>query len=348
MYLKRINNNGKSPYSGVYMNLTYILPGAVSLASLPNISKEAKNRLKWFDYYRKRQNAAKTCRYFGITSKTFYKWKKRYNPHDLTTLEEKSRRPHNTRNWEVSRREEFLIRALRKQHIRWGKMKIARLYKDQHHKEVSSWKVQRVIEKHSLYYEPAKTEKMRKKRKRNQHKKRVTELKKETRDNFLIALDTVVIYWAGMKRYIFTAIDVHNKIAYARMYVSKSSKNAKDFVLRLDYLLEHKIENITKDNGTEFEGEFRKAIEELGISHYYSRVKTPTDNPFDERFNRTLKDEFISLGHMTCDCAIFNKNLTEWLIEYNFVRPHQSLGYETPVAFNNKYSKVLPMYPSCS
>jgi hypothetical protein len=38
----------------------------------------------------------------------------------------------------------------------------------------------------------------------------------------------------------------------------------------------------------------------------------------------------------------FNKKLTEWLIEYNFHRPHEALGYETPIEFN----KVLPMYPS--
>ncbi|PJA11066.1 hypothetical protein COX67_01680, partial [Candidatus Falkowbacteria bacterium CG_4_10_14_0_2_um_filter_36_22] len=39
-----------------------------------------------------------------------------------------------------------------------------------------------------------------------------------------------------------------------------------------------------------------------------------------------------------------NHNLTEWLIEYNFKRPHQSLNYQTPL----KFSKVLPMYSSCT
>jgi len=52
------------------------------------------------------------------------------------------------------------------------------------------------------------------------------------------------------------------------------------------------------------------------------------------------------MGHMTADCESFNKNLTEWLIEYNFKRPHQTLGYETPINYNYRYHKVLPMYPS--
>ena len=44
---------------------------------------------------------------------------------------------------------------------------------------------------------------------------------------------------------------------------------------------------------------------------YYSilsRVRTPKDNAVDERFNRTLEDEFIALGNMTTDIAVFNTN----------------------------------------
>ena len=34
---------------------------------------------------------------------------------------------------------------------------------------------------------------------------------------------------------------------------------------------------------------------------------------------------------MTTDIKIFNRNLTEWLIEYNFRRPHQTLDYKPPM-----------------
>lgn len=226
-------------------------------------------------------------------------------------------------------------------------MKLKKLYQEKHGESISSWKIQRVIEKHDLYFNPVKNEKRNKKRRANQPKKRITELKKEMRTGFLIGLDTIVRYWMGTKRYILTAIDTHGKIAYARMYPSKHSKHAADFLKRLYYLLDQKIENITRDNGTEFAGEFDKAVEELKLGSYHSRPRTPTDNPFDERFNRTLDEEFIQMGNMTSNCDIFNKNLTEWLIEYNFNRPHQSLGYENPIEFHqNHYQQVLPMYPS--
>lgn len=329
------------------MSYTHIMPGASLLAyHTPILSREAKVRLKWMDYHRKHRNASKLCRYFGISRKTFYKWHKRYNPWNLSSLEERSRKPKNTRNWEVKRIEEFRILSLRRKHIRWGKMKISKLYENEYNSPISSWKVQRVIEKHDLYFHPQKASKQRKKKKESIKKKRITELKKETRTGFLISLDTVVRYWNGKKRYILTAIDVFSKIGFARMYSTKHSRNSADFLKRIHYLFEGKIENIHTDNGSEFLKDFRIAAERLDLPHYFSRTKTPTDNPFDERFNRTLNEEFIEMGNMTDNCELFNENLINWLVEYNFKRPHQSLDYEAPVEFHYKYHKVLPMYPS--
>jgi len=73
----------------------------------------------------------------------------------------------------------------------------------------------------------------------------------------------------------------------------------------------------------------------------YIRVKTPKDNAINERFNRTLKEEFIHLGNSTTEPILFNQRLTEWLIEYDFNRPHQSLDYLSPIEYLNKYQKVL-------
>jgi len=48
-------------YNGVYMHTTYtyLHKGFYSLATIPHLSPEAKKRLKWMDYYRKCQKAAK-------------------------------------------------------------------------------------------------------------------------------------------------------------------------------------------------------------------------------------------------------------------------------------------------
>ena len=57
-----------------------IIPGFDYLTSLSRqgtISREAKKRLKWFDYYHRTRNARKTSRYFGISPQTFYRWKRK-------------------------------------------------------------------------------------------------------------------------------------------------------------------------------------------------------------------------------------------------------------------------------
>ncbi len=92
-----------------------------------------------------------------------------------------------------------------------------------------------------------------------------------------------------------------------------------------------KIKIIQTDKAREFAKLFEEACSKLKIPHYFSRVKTPKDNAINERFNRTLKEEFIQLGNFTPDPLLFNQRLTEWLIEYDFNRAHQSLGYLSPI-----------------
>ena len=77
-----------------------LIPGSEYIRSLVRqgtISKGAVRRLRWMDHYAEHGNARLTCRYFGISPQSFYRWKNRYDPYDLTTLEEESRR----RCWSV-------------------------------------------------------------------------------------------------------------------------------------------------------------------------------------------------------------------------------------------------------
>jgi transposase InsO family protein len=248
----------------------------------------------------------------------------------------------------ITQQEEVRIVDLRREHLRWGKEKLAIVYQGRWHEPMSAWKVQKTIEKYRIYYHPAKHARTQAKRRSATKKKRIAELALKRRTGFLFRIDTVLRYWAGTKRYVLTAIDNTSKLAFARMYTSHSSRAAADFLCRLHLLAGGKIENVQTDNGSEFHGEFEKAVETLGLNHYWSRVKTPKDNAGNERFNRTLSEEFMEMGNMTPDPEEFNHRLTEWLIEYNFTRPHQALGYSTPINFIYKRSPnlVLPMSPS--
>src|SRR5438552_4376473 len=102
------------------------LPEARQLASLgKKVSRPAQGRLQWMlFYYFNGRNAARTCRRFGISRQTFYRWKRRFDRHDLTTLEGRSHRPRQVRKptWSAELVERVL--ALRKQYPRWGKDKL--------------------------------------------------------------------------------------------------------------------------------------------------------------------------------------------------------------------------------
>lgn len=312
-------------------------------AELIKLSKRAKTKLEWFIYYytKANQKALLACRYFGISKSVFYKWLVVFDPLNFKALEEGSRAPVNTRKTQLTGTEEQNILALRKQNPEYGKMKIRRLYFNHYKVWISSWKVQLVIEKYHLQRKPKLLDRHFKKQ--SISKRKTVELKKQQYPGFLVAFDSIILYRNGLKRYIVTGIDTVSKLAWARMYKSHTSVTAKDLFIRLYAVAQGNILNTCQDNGSEFEKHFAKLLASLKIPQYFSRVKTPKDNPVCERFNRTLKEEFLRQGNYTSDIQEFNRRLSQWLIKYNTFRPHQSLKYLTPFEyhFNHLNQKAL-------
>jgi len=320
------------------------------MADTFNLSSIGRLRLEWMIFYETvgDGSALATSLHFGITPKTFYKWFNRFDKGKVQLLEEKSRAPIKRRVSTVTFIEECRIKKIRGQYLHWGKRKIAKIYKDTHGESVSAHKVQIVINHFNLYPNNNEHEKVRSKLKRNKKKNRIQKLDIKEEHWFLFHLDTIVFYWDHLKRYILTATDHHGKVAYARMYTTKSSASAKDFLYRLHYLIDAPIANVQTDNGSEFYDEFEEALTDLDIAHWFSRPRTPEDNAVAERFNQTIQVEWINDGNFTTNVNEFNKELTEWLVEYNFVRPHQALDYMTPIEYLEyiltKQRKLLPMY----
>lgn len=311
------------------------------------LSREALCRLEWMIFYElKEKDVGLVCRHFGIGRSTFYKWLDRFEESNLRTLETISKRPHSVRFRQAVPIKDERIIKLRKQYPYFGKTKLLTLYETRFGEPITDWYVQRVIENYKLYFK--KRKKQYTKSKRTKVKKKIADCQKRPVTGFLIHLDTIVLHLSGVKRYIVTGIDEHSKIAYARMYTSHSSNSAKDFFKRLYYLLEEKVEHVHTDNGSEFHKHFDKAIEDLNLTHWWSRPRQPKDNPSNERFNRTLEDEFLSWGNFHPDPNVFNKKLTNWLVEYNAIRPHKTLNYLTPLKFAEQTMGLSTMWSSCT
>ena len=73
-------------------------PGSSRLARTGvELSREGRVRLARMAFYGRCGNVAQTCRHFGISRQTFYRWQRRYDPYDLTTLEGRSHCPRRRR-----------------------------------------------------------------------------------------------------------------------------------------------------------------------------------------------------------------------------------------------------------
>lgn len=303
------------------------------------LSTNAQLKLEWIIFHNTiaGKRASKTAEHFGITKKTVYKWLSRFNEKHLASLEENSRAPIKTRTRDISFTQRDRIKKLRKEHVRWGKMKLRKRYLLIYGETISSWKIQKVIEEENLYFDKAKIAKQHKRRKQaqKQQKKRITGLIKENKINHLWHVDTVILTLSqGGYRFLLTAIDEVSKLAYARLYTTHSSRKASDFLKRLHYLTEGEIINLHHDNGTEFEKDFKTACQELSLPQWYSRIRTPKDNAVLERFNRTIQEEFVEIVDVGLeDVDLFNTRLLDFLIEYNSIRPHQALDYLTPLEY---------------
>jgi transposase InsO family protein len=313
------------------------------------LSPTARLRLEWMIFYKTvaKGNASFTAKHFGISRKTFMKWKARFNVRDLTSLQDKSKAPKKKRNWTVTVKEEANIIVIRNDHLKWGKEKLKREYLKSYGQVISTNKIQKVINKHQLYPEPKEHKKRVKRARKRRHKTYLHNFTKQKKLGFLWHTDAIVLWWYGTRKVIFTAIEEFTKIGYARVYSTNSSRNAKDFLERLRYLSGNQLDNIHHDHGSEFFGEFEQACQELKVQQIFSRVRTPTDNAALERFNWTVQDEWLSLSEVGLDSIDeANDDLTQWLIEYNSERPHQSLGYQTPLEYGQRVFKVSPMWSS--
>jgi putative transposase len=103
-----------------------LIPGIITISKgVDDISREASKRLKWFDYYCSHgKNARLTCRYFGISPQTFYRWKRRYDASRIKSLENKTCRPKRVRQTTYSAELVQAVQDFREHYPRLGKDKL--------------------------------------------------------------------------------------------------------------------------------------------------------------------------------------------------------------------------------
>ncbi len=151
----------------------------------------------------------------------------------------------------------------------------------------------------------------------------------------LFACDTVVRLHAGLQRYVFTFLDPYSRFALAWATATASSRHAAVGLEALCTLLPTPPQFLLSANGAEFHGHFQQRLDAYGITHWWTYPRSPKMNAHVERFNRTLQEQFVDYHEdlLVDDLAAFNRKLADWLLAYNTVLPHHSLGRQSPVQF---------------
>ncbi|MDV7400063.1 integrase core domain-containing protein, partial [Arthrospira platensis SPKY1] len=92
------------------------------------------------------------------------------------------------------------------------------------------------------------------------------------------------------------------------------------------------------DNGPELIAEqLKKWANDNGIELRHIQPGKPSQNGLIERLNRTLRDECLSLSWFT-SLEELNNEIQEWAVTYNQIRPHQNLGYLSPMNYEKSNS----------
>jgi transposase InsO family protein len=274
---------------------------------------------------------AATCRYFGISRPTFYKWLRQYEEFGEEGLRDRSSRPrtcpHQTDAEIVSK-----IVYLR-QHYHFGPAKIAMYLARYHEVTVSRTGVWRILKRLDMNRLPSSQRYKRHERRWKRYEKQLPGHRVQVDVKFIEPLASDAGTGRRKKRYYqFTAIDDCTRIRVLRIYERNTQKSAIQF---MDYVLAKlpfAVEVVQTDNGAEFQGSFHWHLLDRGIGHSYIKVRTPRLNGKVERSHRIDQEEFYRLldGVVIDDADVFNQKLQEWEDFYNFNRPHGGLDGQTP------------------
>ncbi len=145
----------------------------------------------------------------------------------------------------------------------------------------------------------------------------------------LVQFDTIHRMIDAKKRlYVYVAIDVCSRWAYAKAYTHMNGKTTLRFLAEAETHAPFTFVMLQSDHGPEFSSWFVARAEK---SHRYTRIGKPNDNAHIERFNRTLQEE--CLDRVPADVRQMNRALKKYLPDYIEKRLHMGLGLKTPLQF---------------
>jgi putative transposase len=315
----------------------------------PELSQKELDRLRALTIYGETGDVRLVCQTFGVSRATLYRWLKRFDPKDLTSLKEQSRRPRRVRRPLWSRELIGAIKALREAYSRWGKDKLVVLVRDQGY-ESSTSTVGRILghlKQRGELREPKRRSISGKRKSRRPYGVRKPRDYVAERPGDLVQVDTLDVRpfpWMTLKQ--FTARDVISKWDVIEARGRATATTAKEFIETLEQRMPFRVKALQVDGGSEFYSEFEEECERRKIRLFVLPPKSPKLNGCVERAHRTHTEEFYEVYEVPWNVTELNPELRRWENTYNCIRPHQALNYKTPLQFLKDNGIVSSDYPS--
>jgi transposase InsO family protein len=131
----------------------------------------------------------------------------------------------------------------------------------------------------------------------------------------------------------FTAHDVISRWDVVGVHSRASASTAAHFLDSLESRMPFPVRAIQVDGGSEFEAIFEEECYRRSIKLFVLPPRSPKLNGGVERAHRTHSEEFYEVTDSSFDLCELKDELLQWERVYNTVRPHQALGYLTPLKF---------------
>ncbi|ALU43206.1 IS481 family transposase [Pseudoalteromonas rubra] len=295
-------------------------------------------------------NVSKACKMMGVSRDTFYRYQELVDEGGIDALIDKSRRKPNLKN-RLDEETEKAVCTYALEFPAHGQVRASNELRKQG-VFVSASGVRSVWLRHDL-------ENFKKRLKALEAKvaqegiilseSQVTALERKKQDDeacgeietehhgYLGSQDT--FYVGNLKEvgriYQQTFVDTYCKVAFAKLYTTKTPITAADLLNDrvLPYFEQHELPllRILTDRGTEYCGKVEHHDYQLylainGIDHTKTKAMSPQTNGICERFHKTILQEFYQVTFrkkLYSSLEELQKDLDEWINYYNNDRTHQ-------------------------
>jgi transposase InsO family protein len=271
-------------------------------------------------------NIRELCRHYGISSRTGYKWLKRYAQEGESGLEDRSKRPKHTHRRTDEEMESKVLEV--REQTGWGGRKIARVLQGQGHTNVP--------------HPNTITDILRRAGKLDEEecaKHQPVQRFERSQANELWQMDFKGHFpMVNGRCHPLTVLDDHSRFCLGLKACANETGGTVKGHLQAIFRQYGLPQAILCDNGGPWGAGYPDLelsalavwLIRLGVHPQHGRPSHPQTQGKEERFHRTLKAELLQ-GRSFVDLEDCQQRFDIWRDRYNLVRPHEALQLDTPI-----------------